>query len=225
MDDRDQVGFVAHEFKTVLASLVLNAHNVQQGLLGPVNDSQRAVLRSMRDNLDYLTATADNLLHLRRIEHDALVLNITRVDLGRDIFDPAWKILRVTAAVKQMVFENVCDPDCAVNGDRGLLQIAANNLVSNAIKYGREHGKIRIRGALKAGAVTVEIYNDGEPIDDSEQQLFGKFSRLTTAGSDQSKGTGLGLYITKKIIEHHGGTIIAEPRSDGTAFIVTIPAA
>ena len=71
-----------------------------------------------------------------------------------------------------------------------------------------------------------ELFNEGMPIASIDlDKLFQKFSRLLYAGTEKIKGTGIGLFITRKIIEQHGGTIIAEPRPDGNAFVFTVPAA
>jgi len=107
-----------------------------------------------------------------------------------------------------MTLENDIAPALALNADRDLLRIVYDNLLSNAIKYGREGGKIALESRENGGKVTLSILNEGNGIpSDRMPQLFKKFSRLAGAEYAKKKGTGLGLYICKEIVEKHGGKI------------------
>jgi len=124
---------------------------------------------------------------------------------------------------KQMSIVNRIDPALRVNADPDLLQIVANNLINNAAKYGAEGGRVELSARVLDGRVEIEVYNDGRPIEPHElPMLFRKFSRLDNPDKKKVKGTGLGLYITKQIIEAHGGQIRVEPRAGGNAFIFDI---
>jgi len=99
----------------------------------------------------------------------------------------------------------------------------ANNLVSNAIKYSPEAGKIKITARQIDGMVEVDVYNDSTPLSEEQRaKLFQKFSRLDNPETKKVKGTGLGLYITKQIVEKHGGNITVEPREHGNSFVFRI---
>jgi len=97
------------------------------------------------------------------------------------------------------------------------------NLVSNAIKYSPEAGKIKITARQIDGMVEVDVYNDSTPLSEEQRaKLFQKFSRLDNPETKKVKGTGLGLYITKQIVEKHGGNITVEPREHGNSFVFRI---
>ncbi len=216
----DLVGFVSHELKGILSSIVLNIYLLQNKLLGEINEKQEKTLRSVARNLDYLTNTVKNFLNLSRIEKGELALNKTELLLREHVIDVAVESFAQQAADKGVEVINEVAPGIKFMGDSGLLQIVANNLLSNAIKYGVPGGKIKLTSQIKKNMVQVEFYNDGKPIADIDlDKLFRKFSRLVYTGMEKVKGTGVGLFITKEILEQHGGTIWAVPRESGNSFI------
>lgn len=98
-----------------------------------------------------------------------------------------------------------------VDADPELLRIALGNLLSNAAKYGRDGGRAELALRLEEDAVTVSVENDGEGFRPEEaEQLFTKFTRLRNANTKTKKGSGLGLFLTARIVEAHGGRVWAE---------------
>ncbi len=219
----DLIGFVAHELKAILASTIMNAYTVRDGYLGMVNFKQRKALDSVARNLDYFSATVKNFLELSRIEKRELNIRKTEFLLKEDIFDMAVDLFLKQAEGKHKVIKNLVPAGIKIKADRDLLQIAANNLIGNAVKYGSENGEIMISLLETGGAIRVEVYNDGDVIPKAENdRLFKKFSRLDMPQAKRASGTGLGLFITREIIEKHGGKIWVEAREKGNAFIFEI---
>jgi len=219
----DLIGFVAHELKGILASTILNAYSVRDGFLGMVNFKQRKALDSITRNLDYLAATVKKFLNLSRIEKGELDFHPKELELRKDVFDVSIEALARSAAEKHMTLANNVDAAIKIKGDVDLLQIVGNNLIGNAIKYGSAGGSVILNAELQDGSVRVEVYNDGIPLTPEQQaKLFRKFSRLDTPEARRVKGTGLGLFITKEIVEKHGGRIWVEPRQGGNSFIFEI---
>jgi signal transduction histidine kinase len=219
----DLIGFVSHELKGILASAIINAYAARDGILGMVNFKQRKALDSITRNLDYLESTVHKFLNLGRIEKGDLVVNKTELDLRKDIFDVSIDSLKPMAVRKNITIDNEVEQNLRVNADHDLMLVTANNLISNAIKYGRENGRILIKSKVDGTKVEIDVYNDSTPISaEQKDRLFKKFSRLETAETKKVKGTGLGLYITMQIIEKHGGRIRVEPRQAGNSFIFEI---
>jgi len=111
-----------------------------------------------------------------------------------------------------------------VSGDKELLRIVYKNFIDNAVKYGREGGTIRL-GCTKSGEnYAFEVWNDGDGLaPDKLAKLFGKFVRLHR-DKDTTRSTGLGLFITKDIIEKLGGSVRAESREgEWISFTFTLP--
>jgi len=220
----DLIGFVSHELKGILSSIVLNTYLLQKKILGDINPKQESVLKSMGRNLDYLTVTVKNFLNLSRIEKDELKVDKQEIFLKEHLLDPAIESFQQQAEEKNIVISNTVDARLSVRVDSGLMQIVVNNLLSNAVKYGLEGGKIRITAKNQEDMLEVEVYNDGEPIASIDMnKLFKKFSRVLYRGQEGVKGTGIGLFISKEIIERHGGHIWVEPALKGNSFKFRIP--
>jgi signal transduction histidine kinase len=219
----DLLGFVAHELKGLLSSAVINAYSLRDGFLGMINFKQKKAVDSICRNLDYLDATVKKFLNLSRIERGNLDINKTEFSIGKDVFDYSIQTFIQLVNAKHMKVKNEIAPELKVRADIDLMQIVANNLVNNAIKYGLEGGEIRVSAKDDGEFFTIEVYNDSTPIPpDQIDRLFKKFSRLNTPEKKKVKGTGLGLYITKQIVEAHSGHIFVEAKDNGNSFIFTI---
>jgi len=219
----DLVGFVSHELKGVLASTIANVYSVHDGFLGVINPKQSKALESVTRNLDYLAATVKNFLNLSRIEKGELVPDKTDICLREEVFNASLDAFAKEITEKQMEVVNNIQLQLRVKCDSDLLFIAANNLIGNAVKYGFDKGKVILISKDLGDKVQIEIYNDSRPIRDNEKpKLFKKFSRLDTDEKKKVKGTGLGLFITKEIIEKHGGNIRVAPKENGNCFIFQI---
>jgi signal transduction histidine kinase len=196
---------------------------VRDGYLGLVNFKQRKAMDSLTRNLDYLDATVKKFLNLGRIERGELAVNKTGLNLKKDVFDVSINSLSPIASKKGLQVTNEISPDLIVQADSDLMQIVANNLVGNAIKYSPDAGQIKVTARQLNGKVEVEVYNDSTPMTDQQRaKLFQKFSRLDNPETKKVKGTGLGLYITRQIIERHGGSITVLARERGNSFIFQI---
>jgi len=217
------IGFVAHELKGILASAVMNVYSLKEGMLGLINFKQQKAIESVARNLDYLTATVRKFLNLGVIERGQLQAHKKPINLNKDVFAPSLDALATIASKKNIQVTNRIPEDLQVSADGELMQIVANNLLSNAMKYSYTNGHVNISGAAADRVCTVEVFNESDPISERDaQKLFKRFSRLENDQTRKEKGTGLGLYITQQIIREHGGEIWIEPRENGNAFIFKI---
>ena len=219
----DLIGFVAHELKGVLATIIMNVCSVNDEYLGALNDKQKRALDGAVRNLDYLALTIQKFLNLGKIEKGELKANRKQTKMREDIFEHTVDALRAAAERKGMQIENKIARDLKTNIDPELMRIVAGNLVSNAVKYGNEGSVTLISSSESDGKIRIEVYNESVPLSASQQaQLFKRFSRLDTQATRLAKGTGLGLFITREIIQIHGGKIWVEAREKGNAFIFEI---
>ena len=217
----DLLGFVSHELKGILGSIVMNVYSLKEGFLGALNKKQAKAINSTARILDHFETMVKNYLDFSRIEKGELEVKKSNVDLNEEIIKPAL------AHFEKQILERRIDVSVNVpsgiklNADKNLLVIVCDNLLGNAVKYNTDPGKIVIAAEEESGRVKVSFYNTGTPIRDEEKNmLFKKFSRLS--GSEKIRGTGIGLFITKEIVEKHGGSIWVERQADGNKFIFTI---
>jgi signal transduction histidine kinase len=219
----DLVGFVSHELKGIVASTIMNAAAVRDGFFGQINEKQKQSLKSVTKNLHYFRETVRKFLDLSRIEKGELHINKKQIKLREEVFEPSLENFNAEIADKQMIVTNDINAEIQVNGDLDLLNIVANNLIGNAVKYGQEKGKIILKSEVRKNKVQIEVYNDSRPIREEEKEkLFKKFSRLEDSKDKKIKGTGLGLFLTKEIISQHGGDIWIRPEENGNTFIFQI---
>jgi hypothetical protein len=223
----EMLGFVSHELKNPLASMVMDARILTGGYLGSRDPRHVEVVERMARKSGYLLGLLREYLDLARIESGELAVSIgPDVDLIGDVIEPAVEIVRsdieehgsrLTRDLPAGSFPVRCDPD--------LLKIVLVNLLGNAAKYGNPDGEIRVSARRDPGSFSVSVWNEGPGFPESEKhRLFRRFSRLQTPELRDRKGSGVGLYTCWRIVELHGGRIRAASEPGRWAeFTFTIP--
>jgi Signal transduction histidine kinase len=221
--DINTIEFVSHELKGVLGSTILCVYSIRDGLLGMLNFKQRASIETTIRNLRRLESTIKDFLDISRLEDGKLKIRKSNINVTEDIINEVEDAFITEIYENMVVFENRVPKDLSIVSDRTLLVTIFNNLVSNAIKYGVKGGSIVISAAEADNLVRFSVYNDGVSIaEEDKSKLFKKFSRLEKEHDKKIKGTGLGLFIIKDIIENLGGSIRVETNDNGNEFIFEI---
>ncbi len=224
----EMLGFVAHELKSPVASMVLDARTMLDGYLGELDDAQKNRLEKMTAKGEYLLGLVRDYMDLARLESGDLAASM-RPDVDMtvliresiDIIEPQIVERRMTVETEYpqdpAAHKIECDPD--------LMKIVTVNLIGNAVKYGFEDGKVRIRVSVDAGVMRVSVRNDGPGFSaDARRGLFKKFSRLKDPELMKRKGTGVGLYTVWRVINLHGGRVEADSEQGSWAeFSFEIP--
>ena len=223
----EMLGFVTHELKSPLASIVFALGSLRERMLGPLTAEQEATLKACSSSADYLNATIGNFLNLSRIEEGEIRLKLRKVHIRKEVIDHVTELLRDMAVDNGMQIRCTIPSDLTLVCDPDLMTSVFQNLVSNAIKYGKPGAGIFVTVTTDqaAGLHTFAVYNEGEGFDIEERnRLFTKFSRFTAENYSTKSGTGLGLFVTKNIVERHGGTICADSMPGWWArFTFTLP--
>ncbi len=226
-DYMEAVGFVSHELKSPLAAIQNYIYLMEGRKSGPLTEKQSGYMNNISVNLKRLLDMVRNYLNLSRIEQGVLKPVKTEVNVRQDVLTPLGDTFREAAERRAMVLTVDVDPCLVVEADLNMIREVFENLVSNAIKYGREGGAIKISAEKSGEFLHCKVFNDGESIPEEKlKNLFKKFSRLYGAdrANGQQKGTGLGLFITRHIVEAHGGMIDIESQpGKGVAVLFTLP--
>jgi len=220
----DMLGFVSHELKNTLGVIYTSARALDMGIVGTLSERQAALVRNISKSINTAVTMTRNYLDLTRIEKGELKLEAKQIDMVKDIVNPVLEELKPAIAESGVIIENRLPETIPIVADPDLLEIVYKNLIDNALKYGRHGGKIRLGYKEEEMDVRLEIWNEGKGLPpDKIHQIFGKFVRFESA-KDVSRSTGLGLFITKDIINKHGGTIWAESEEGKWInFIFTLP--
>jgi two-component system NtrC family sensor kinase len=221
----DMLGFVSHELKNPLTSAIMSLYTVKDGYLGQVPPAQKKSLESVAQSLDYFQDMIKNYLDLSRLEKGELKVNKTQVPLHPQVVLPILDGLQRELEERQITVENHIPKSLVLNVDGDLLKIVYDNLLSNAVKYGREGGRIILDVYENRDQMTLSVCNDSEGIPPEKRSLlFKKFSRLDSPEYAGKKGTGLGLYICKEIVEKHQGEIWVDSQMGAwVKFSFTLP--
>lgn len=221
----DMLGFVTHELKNPLASAVMSLYTVKDGYLGELTPAQKKSLEAVAQSLDYFQSMIRDYLDLARLEKGELVANKRPVPLNAQIITPIVESLSREMQERRMTLVNHIPDELTVNADPSLLRIVFDNLLANALKYGREGGTIVLDASEGADATTLSVTNDSEGIPPEKMPLlFKKFSRLDGPQYAGKKGTGLGLYICKELVAKHGGEIWVDSKpGQWVRFSFTLP--
>jgi signal transduction histidine kinase len=210
----DLLAVMAHELKSPAATIHTTAQSLRAGYFGELSPEQHEGVATLLRNSQYLEDILQGYIDLSMIELDALEFRGVRVDLARDVVAEVLVSHGYQARLKAMPIVTACAEVPPIIGDANLLRIALGNLISNAIKYGRAGSEIRVRVSRDGDHAILSVHNEGVGISrgDIDTRLFGRFQRLRQAGTEGVKGSGLGLYLCKRIVEAHGGGIEVDSR-------------
>lgn len=214
---------VSHELKNPIGVILGHAEMLEAS--PELGDRARASVRAMERGAARLEALADDLLVLSQLgtpDHP-LDLAPVRVDL---LLQEAAEFLEVQAAQHQVRIDVLDSGEApVVMGDHAQLQRLVGNLASNAVKYSRPGGAVRLSVEVRGDEVILVCADDGLGISEEDQErLFEEFFRSTNVEALQRPGTGLGLAIVERIVYRHDGTLGLESRLGvGTTFRVALP--
>lgn len=230
LDDQDKssddfVSTVSHELRTPLTSIKGFAETLIQSGEKLKDTDRKRFLRIIKDQADHLTRLVEDLLFVSRLDNHKIHLALRELELKKHV-DKVCEAMSNQAAGRLFIYDFDAQlPHILSDSDR--LEQVLSNLISNAIKYSPENSTIKIKANFdtQKDKIKVSVINEGEAISKEDQELiFNRFSRLDNPLTRQTKGTGLGLYITKSLIQVMKGEIWLEKSdSNETVFSFTIP--
>jgi signal transduction histidine kinase len=227
--DRLKDEFVAtasHELRTPLTSLKGYLEMSLDPAEGPLTSTREGHLRIVERNANRLTSLVDQLLFLARADSHPLELDRQPVDIA-EILNEAAETARPAARAKNIALFIGEEPPLQALADRPQLLRVVDNLVTNAIKFTPDGGRVTLAARRERDTAVLEITDTGVGIPTREQpELFNRFFRGTNAIQGAIPGSGLGLAISQVIAEAHGSTIELESvPGSGSTFRLVLPLA
>lgn len=222
----DFVALVSHELRTPLTSIRGYLELVLEGKSSGLSKEHGEFLGIVDRNAARLERLVDDLLFMARLGSGKLELSLQDTDLAA-LARESVGAATPRASAQAVKLECAVDEVPPVRGDPGRLGQLLDNLISNAVKFTPDGGRVDVRVFAQNGDVAIEVADTGIGISSNEQsQLFQKFFRTSAAGERAIQGTGLGLSISKAIVEAHAGRIELESEEDiGTTIRVLLPVA
>lgn len=202
------LGFVAHELKSPVNGAITQLNVIDGGYAGEVPDSLRPSLIRLHKYLDYAHEMALSFNYLSKAESEGFVPSLQSIeDLADDLIQVSIDEYLDQAKRKDMTI-SLINGHFSVKLDNEMMRIVIDNLLGNAIKYGKENSTIVITVSKDDNQYTIRVKNEGTGVPEERYpDLFKKFSRVKDPKLNKEKGTGLGLYFVKKIVELHKGTV------------------
>jgi two-component system, NtrC family, sensor histidine kinase KinB len=226
--DRMKTDFIAtlsHEFRTPLTSINMTVDILIEGIIGAMNERQRELLIAAKSDLIRLTKLVTELLDLSKLESSESPIKIEPVNFEQLVTD-SLKPLNLLFNDKRIKLEVQIDKNIPIfMGDHQKLIWVITNLVSNALRYTSENGRVTVWARQLNREIRVQVEDTGRGIpSDALESIFDKFVQIKKPTESTPGSVGLGLAITKQVVEAHGGRIWVESELDkGSIFTFTLP--
>lgn len=227
---------MSHELRTPLNAVIGFSQVLVNKTYGDLNDRQLEYLTSILVGGRHLRKLVDDVLDLAKVDAGHLTLDLTRVALAEDIPEVVGVVQALAQQKNITVTVEVKEPLPAITADRMRVQQMIYNLLSNAIKFTEPGGHVTVTAdTILAGdsngpcSLRVRVADTGIGITaDDQTRIFDKFERGDSSSAREQEGTGLGLALTRKLVELHGGQISVESegvKGRGSLFTVLLPLA
>jgi two-component system, OmpR family, sensor histidine kinase CiaH len=211
---------LTHELKTPIAVAKLNLETLQKRKLE--EQQQQRLIQTTLQEANRLNSLCNNMLLSSQIDARGLTMSDEEINISDLAASCAGDYTQRFPGKK--IITGIA-PELFTQGDRLLLQMAVNNLLDNAIKYSPKEGTVTLEVAAENKWIAIKVKDEGKGIEPEEKKrIFTKFYRIGNAATKAAKGTGLGLYLTKKIVqEHNGNIIVTDNTPSGCIFTIALP--
>jgi signal transduction histidine kinase len=216
---------MSHELRTPLNAIIGFSQVLRERMFGDVNAKQEEYLDDILSSGNHLLSLINDVLDLSKVEAGQVELEIAPFSL-REALERGVVMVRERATKEgvQVELASVDGVDIVTGDERRIRQVIFN-LLSNAVKFTPAGGSVGVRAARVAGEVRVSVADMGPGLAvEDHERIFEEFQQ-TEAGIEQREGTGLGLALSKRLVELHGGRIWVDSQlGKGSTFVFTLPA-
>lgn len=222
----DFISLASHQLRTPLSAIKTYSHMLYDGYMGELTSSQKKSLSTIIGASNRMNELISTLLNVTRIESGSVEITSKSVRLDK-LADEVVKELSLMAGNKSINLSSAKrgQDNALIKTDPLIAKEVMINLVSNAIKYTPEHGKVQLVVKPRKASVVIEVHDTGWGIPQHAQhQVFSKFFRAHNIITKETTGTGLGLYLVKGLLETLGGKVwFVSDEDKGTSFFFRLP--
>ncbi|MCB1330724.1 MAG: HAMP domain-containing histidine kinase [Maritimibacter sp.] len=213
---------ISHELRTPLTSIKASLDLVNTGVLGEVPDNLKPTLNIAAKNGQRLAEIIDDLLDLQKMEAGKMVFHFENVNVSELVKEAVESTADYAGKLGIHVTTILPAQEVMMHGDQPRLMQVMHNLLSNALKFSEKGGSVRVRVEPIGDRVRISVQDEGIGIpENATDRVFGQFSQVDSSDIRKVGGTGLGLNITRQIVERHDGTIYYESQQGvGTTFFL-----
>ena len=216
---------MSHELRTPLNAIIGFSEVLGERMFGELNEKQAEYTEDILSSGRHLLSLINDILDLSKIEAGRMELEVTTFHLP-DAIENALTLVRERASRHGIKLDRVIDDRLGdFTGDERKVKQILVNLLTNAVKFTPEGGQIKVEANLGDNAVIVSVTDTGIGIAPEDQEaIFEEFRQVGSNYAQKREGTGLGLTLTKKFIELHGGKLWVESEvGKGSKFTFTLP--
>jgi signal transduction histidine kinase len=216
---------MSHELRTPLNAILGFTQVLRERMFGDLNEKQEEYLDDILSSGNHLLSLINDVLDLSKVEAGQVELVVAPFSL-KEALERGVVVVRERASTDEVSVAVAADPDAdIVEGDERRIQQVIFNLLSNAVKFTPTGGAVDVATARVNGEVRISVTDTGPGIaPEDHERLFDEFQQTDT-GLEQREGTGLGLALSKRLVELHGGRIWVESElGKGSTFVFTLPA-
>ncbi len=220
------VATVSHELRTPLTSIKLSLDLLNSGALGPVPEKMKSIVETAGRNGERLSKLIDDLLDLQKLEAGEMTYRMEKLDVKSFLHDAIDANARFAEAKGVTLIPDFSEePPIFIEADEMRLMQVMSNMISNAVKFSHKGGDVCVGCHDRNGKTTIYVQDNGIGIPEGAQEkVFGKFSQLDSSDRRQVGGTGLGMNISKEIVEQFNGRIdYTSEVGKGTTFFIEFP--
>lgn len=216
------ISTVSHELRTPLTSIKGSLDLINSGALGPIPEGMRPMVEIAGKNSKRLADLINDLLDLQKIEAGEMVYRFEPLSVSQLIIDAVEANQGYADSLDIDLISTLPSPDVYIEGDDARLMQVMANVISNGLKFSEPRTAVRVFGDVVGQKVRICVKDSGIGIpEDAKDKVFGKFTQVDNSDQRRKGGTGLGMNITKQIVERHKGEIDYVSRvGHGTTFFI-----
>jgi signal transduction histidine kinase/ligand-binding sensor domain-containing protein len=215
---------IAHDLKNPFNAIIGFSGILKEGIKTSDNEAIKEYAGMINTSAVQTFRLLENLLDWANSQHGKILFSPVSINFN-ELLDEEFNVLNDLANGKNIELKSICAGNLIIIADKNMVKTILRNLISNAIKFTHKNGRVEVNAITKNKCVEISVSDNGIGMTkETMEKLFRIDSNLSTRGTENEKGTGLGLFLCKEFVEKHGGKIEVDSENEkGSTFIVSLP--